>query len=246
MAIKLSTGASNKMLSMIGALKAFISGATLAYVDGGASPDSITDSGNGLISAGFSPNDLIWTKNATTPGNNLNGVAVTGVSAGALTIASGIVAGAEAFPANGCIIACKGGSLRDIFKDGILRLYTGTVPATADAAITGTKVLEITLNSVAFVPGAFDNGLEFGDAAAGVLAKVVAEVWSGVGIAPGGTVTHYRLCGNALDNDALSTALPRIQGTVGISGADLNMSSVSVVAGATTTIDTFSYSLTTA
>jgi len=245
MAIKLSTGCSNLMLSKIGALKAFLSGATLAYVDGGAGTDSITDSGNGLITAGFAPNDLIWTKNPTTGGNALSGVAVSAVSAGALTIPTGTVDTAEAFPAAGCVIACKGGSLRDLFKDGVLRVYTGTVPATADAAITGTKVLEITLNSNAFVAGAFDYGLEFGDAAAGVIAKVVAEVWSGVGLAPGGTATHYRLVGNASDTDALSTVLPRIQGTVGTSGADLNMSSVTVVTGATTTIDTFSYTLTT-
>lgn len=242
MALKLSTGLVNKLMGMQAIPKAFISGATLAYADNGASPDSITDSGNGLITAGFAPNDLLYTYNPTTPGNALAGVAAVSVAAGAITFATGTLAGSEAFPAAGCLVAAKGGSVRDIFQDGVLRIYSGSAPATADAAITGTKLVEITLSSGAWVAGAFANGLEFGAAAAGVIAKASGETWSGVGLADG-TATHYRFVGNASDADGVSTTLPRIQGTISTSGADLNMTSTAIVTSETTTISTFTYTL---
>jgi len=243
MALKLSSGLVTNMMGKVAALKAFLSGATLAYSDNGASPDTITHSGNGFISAGFAPGDLIWTKNPTTGGNALSGVALTAVEAGTITMATGTLAASEAFPEAGCVLSCTGGSLKDLFKDGVIRIYSGTIPATADAAITGTLLAEISVGSLAFTPGSFDNGLEFGDAVLGVIAKATGETWSGVASATG-TATHYRFVGNATDAGALSTVLPRIQGTVGVGTSyDLNISSTSITAAETVTISSFSYTL---
>jgi hypothetical protein len=243
MALKLSTGLVNKLMGMQAEVKAFISGTTLAYSDNGGSADTITDSGSGFITAGFAPGDLIYTYNPTTGGNKLSGVTLTAVTAGTLTFATGTLAASEAFPAAGCIVACKGGSLRDIFKDGVLRFFSGTAPATADAAITGTLLCQFTLSSGAFVAGAFDNGLELGDATAGVVNKASGEVWSGVALADG-SATHYRLVGNASDSNGSSTSLPRIQGTIAQSGGDINMpSGTTMTTGETTTIDSFSYTM---
>jgi hypothetical protein len=73
---------------------------------------------------------------------------------------------------------------------------------------------------------------------AGVISKEAA-VWSKPAIATG-TAAYFRLVRTTddLDNDTDFTDV-RLQGTVSTSGADLNMSSINFVSGATQTIDTF-------
>ncbi len=122
------------------------------------------------------------------------------------------------------------------FANGIIEVRTGTQPATADAAATGTLLGTITLNSGAFTPGTSTNGLTFASAAAGAVSK--SGVWSFNGIAAG-TAGYFRLKGNALDNDALSTTLPRLDGSIATSGADLNLSNVTIAIGAPSTVDSF-------
>jgi len=46
-----------------------------------------------------------------------------------------------------------GGSFKEAFEDAILEIYSGSQPATADAAATGTKLVEITLSGEAFTYG---------------------------------------------------------------------------------------------
>ncbi|MNQ55872.1 hypothetical protein D3C85_699770 [compost metagenome] len=64
----------------------------------------------------------------------------------------------------------------------------------------------------------------------GTVEKDAAQVWQGT-CAATGTAAFFRL---ALPADAgdLSTAAVRIQGTVGVAGKDLNISSVSLTAAA--------------
>jgi hypothetical protein len=235
------------MLGMVAIPKAVISegisGGNIAFVDGGAGEDSITDDGTGFVAAGFSIGDLIYVYGATTAGNNLAGVELTGVAAGAITFATATVAvGGEAAPATAHIIACKGGSLKDVFKDGILKIYSGSQPTNADTAASGTLLVSITLSSGAWVAGAFGNGLEFGTAASGSISKASGATWSGAAVASG-TAGWFRLYANATDAGGASTSLPRIDGSVGTSGADLNMSSTTITSGQTYTIDTFTITL---
>ena len=68
--------------------------------------------------------------------------------------------------------------------------------------------------------------------------KCADEVWSGLGVAAG-TASWFRLCANATDAGALSTVLPRIDGTVGVSGADATISNTQIVVDAPYTVDTF-------
>lgn len=124
------------------------------------------------------------------------------------------------------------------FANGIIEIRTGTQPATADAAATGTLLGTITLNSGAFTPGTATNGLTFASAAAGAVSK--SGVWSFNGIAAG-TAGWFRLKGNALDNDALSTTLPRLDGSIATSGADLNLSNIAISLGAPSTVDSFTW-----
>jgi len=247
MTLKLSTGMRDKLLGFQAVPKGVIYEAlhtsNIAYVDGGGSDDTITDDGSNFLTDGFAVNDLLYSYQSATPGNDLSGVVCTAAVAGTLSFATGTLAGAEGFDPETILMSFKGGSLKEVFMDGVLRIYSGSAPSTADAAVSGTLLCEITVSSGAFVHGTAANGLEFGDAASGVIAKASGETWSGVGIGGGGTAGYFRLVGNASDTGVLSTTLPRIQGTIGTSGADLNMTSTTITVGATYTIDTFQLTL---
>lgn len=110
-----------------------------------------------------------------------------------------------------------------------VKIYSGVAPATADAA-EGTLLVSIGSDNA-------DTHCHFLAAAvSGVLSKN-ADIWSGVAGATG-TASYFRLVVNT-DTGVLSTTEIRMQGTVGTSGADINMSAVSIVSGATQTIDTW-------
>ncbi len=125
---------------------------------------------------------------------------------------------------------------------GILYIYDGAQPASADAAVTGTLLAKITVGSGAFAFGSATNGLDFDSPADGVIEKAAAETWSGVGLADG-TAGWFRLMGNVSDAGGTSTTLARLDGSVGTSGADLNLGSVAIRTGATVTIDVFQFTL---
>ena len=124
------------------------------------------------------------------------------------------------------------------FANGIIEIYSGSQPVTADAAVSGTLLGIVTLNSGAFASGVATNGLTFAAAANGAVAK--SGVWSFNGIAVG-TAGWFRLKGNATDAGAISTVLPRLDGSIATSGADLNLSNISVAVGAPNTVDTFTF-----
>jgi len=247
MALRLSTATRNMMLGLEATIEAICAGSvqTLALVDGGESADTITRAAGSFVTDGFVGGHILKLFQATTGANDtaLTGARVASVAALTLTLDTGIVDTAEAFGVNTVLAAAKGGCLKDIFKNGVLYIYSGSQPATADAAASGTQLVKITESSGAWVAGAEANGLEFDDESAGTLVKCADETWSGAGLDTG-TAGWFRLCGNPADTPGLlSTTLPRIDGSIGTSGANLNMSSTSIVALATYTIDTFTFTL---
>jgi len=136
----------------------------------------------------------------------------------------------------GCRTALAGtNSLKTIFQGGLLDIYSGGQPASADYAETGTKLVRVTIGSVVWGTNA-TMGLTFGTASAGQLPKS-ASVWSGtVGVA--GVAGYFRLYGTG-GTAGTSVSENRIDGNVGVSGSDLVLANTSLVAGATLTIDTF-------
>lgn len=124
------------------------------------------------------------------------------------------------------------------FANGVIDIYSGTQPATADAAVTGTLLGRVTLNSGAFTAGTATNGLTFAAASGGAVSK--SGVWSFNGVAAG-TAGWFRLKANALDSDALSTTLPRLDGSIATSGADMNLSNIVIAIGAPSTVDSFTW-----
>jgi hypothetical protein len=126
------------------------------------------------------------------------------------------------------------GHLKNGIDGGVIRIYDGTVPATADAALSGNNLLCVISNNMA------GTGINMGTTpASGVLGKAAAETWKGL-IAITGTASFYRYSG-LTDAGASSTTEKRLQGTVAAAGGDLNFSSVAFVANASNTksVDTF-------
>ena len=246
MALRLSTGARDMMLGLQATISAVCSGSatTLTIVDGGAGADTITRASGSFITDGFVAGDKVTLSGATTGANDtaFTGALINTVAALTLTFDADVMDTAEAFAAATVLAAATGGSLKDIFRNGCLWIYSGSQPATADAAATGTQLVKITVGSGAFAHAAEANGLEFDDYSAGTLVKCADETWSGVGLAAG-TAGWFRFVANGTDALDVSTVLPRIDGSIGTSGANLNMSSTTIAVDATYTIDTFTFTL---
>ena len=238
MTLRLSTKLRNVMLGDANPTISIITANTIAFVDNGASPDTITDSGNGFITAGFVEGDTITVDG--TVSNDGTYTLTAAVVAGTLTVATGSLT-AESAGTVWSVSAAKGGSLRDALQNGVIRVYSGSQPATADTAFSGTLLFTVTVGSGAWVAGSEANGLELGVAASGEIEKD-SDTWSGVGVAAG-TAGWFRMMGNATDASGASTTLPRIDGSVGTSGADLNMSSTTIAISSTYTIDSFKFTL---
>lgn len=124
------------------------------------------------------------------------------------------------------------GSLKEVLDGGLIRIYSGAVPASADAALGGA-ILLCTLSA-----GGNGSPLHFeGTAPAGILSKSVSEVWMGNNSA-GGTPSFFRyvLVGDA--GDASSTAV-RLQGTAGALGSDMLISQLPLVSGSPLSFSVF-------
>ena len=130
----------------------------------------------------------------------------------------------------------------ECFINGVIYIYSGPQPVNADAAVQGSLLGKVTVGSGAFNFGAATNGLNWAASSGGVVTKN-SDVWSMVGLTPGGTAGWFRLMGNASDDLGSSTTLARLDGSVAQSGGDLNLSSTTIVTGASTTIDTFQFTL---
>lgn len=127
------------------------------------------------------------------------------------------------------------GSLKTILAGGLIKIYSGALPADADAAVTGTLLCTVSNNSTGV-------GINLAAAATnGVIPKLATEVWNGVNAAAG-TAAYFRHVA-AGDDGTLSTTQARIQGTVAVAGGDLNISDVNLAAGAAQGVDYYSVAL---
>ena len=109
-----------------------------------------------------------------------------------------------------------------LLNNGYLRIYNGSQPATADTALSGQTLLaELRFNATAF-----------GAASAGVATANAFTADSSANNS--GTASWFR----ALKSDGTS---PIFDGTVGTSGSNLNLSSVSIVAGGAVQVTGFTF-----
>ena len=117
-----------------------------------------------------------------------------------------------------------------------LKIYSGTEPLTADAALDGA-VLLVTISDAG---GA--GALTFETEAVGnVLEKASAQVWQGTNVASG-AATFCRL-ELAADTGGASTTEIRVQGDVGVAGKFLNLSSTALTSAAVQVVDYLSITM---
>lgn len=116
------------------------------------------------------------------------------------------------------------GSFAGALNGTVINVYSGTVPATADAALdSAVLLLTYSLN------GAGGGVSLEANAADGSIQKSASEVWQGT-IVASGTPTFFRMQ-QPSDNNASSLTANRLQGTVGLQETDLVVSSTTWTAG---------------
>lgn len=121
-------------------------------------------------------------------------------------------------------------SLHNIFLGGIVDLYDGVQPASADDPVVGTHIARITEGGGSWTAGSLTNGMVFDTPSAGVIALLNPTDFHIVALADG-TPTWFRIKGNTLDNNLLSTTLPRIDGAVStLVGSDFVVDTVPFMA----------------
>ena len=131
------------------------------------------------------------------------------------------------------------GSFKNQMDGSVLKIYAGDEPATADAAIGGATLL-CTISD-----DATGDGLTFATtAAAGVVTKTLAQIWRGINAATG-VATFFRF-EHSGDDQGASTTHRRVQGSIAVAGAELNLSNTSLTSAAPQLIDYLSVALPTA
>lgn len=126
--------------------------------------------------------------------------------------------------------------LKTALANGVLRLYSGAQPASADSAASGTLLAEITLDGGAFAHGSPTNGLNMDTPADGAISKPSGDVWTGLGLVAG-TTGWARFCGNPTDDAGASTTLSRIDYSVGKTTGDIHVSNINVEVGVPVGVD---------
>lgn len=114
----------------------------------------------------------------------------------------------------------------------VIKIYSGTAPNSADEALPVGAALLSTISV-----DDTGNGLSFGAPSGGQVTKSASEVWSGT-VVESGVASFFRMEA-ASDTGGASTTAVRIQGTIGLDGADMNFGTTNLVAGNLRQINVF-------
>ena len=107
-----------------------------------------------------------------------------------------------------------GTKIETLFQNGVLAIYSGTQPTSADAEESGTLLCVITRGGGTFTAGQPGNGLNFTyNSADHSIEKDPSEPWSGEVLA-NGTPGWFRFYDNSYTTGASTTA-KRFDGSVG-------------------------------
>ena len=123
------------------------------------------------------------------------------------------------------------GGFKGALNLGFIAILTGSQPTSPDNAATGTLLGTVSVNGGG-------TGLTFDAAVAGVLSKAAAETWRFTGLTDG-TAGWFRFYapGDTITNS--STTAARLDGAIGTSGAELNLTNLNITTGQVNTCDTF-------
>jgi hypothetical protein len=122
-------------------------------------------------------------------------------------------------------------TLATSLNSGLLRIYSGTEPATADTALSGNTLLaQLTFGATAFAAATASGADRI------ITANAITQDSSADA---DGTATFFRAT-----NTAGTTTI--YQGTVGTSGQQLNLTATNIVAGGVVSVSSLSITLPTA
>ncbi len=132
-----------------------------------------------------------------------------------------------------------GTSWKTLFDGGVIYVYTGTQPDTADEAVTGTLLGKVTINGGEWDAGLPTNGLTYVQNTI-YIQKTEVERWFLATIAAG-IAGWFRIVGNAMDVGSNDVTLPRVDGAIGTTDAPAEMiwDATGVLADTTYSIDSF-------
>jgi len=232
-----------------GSLKHFLNGAIMLLLDGTQPTDGdVTHACNTLNTitqaSGAHTAETLSTGTVTLTGGasgSVDSITVDGINimSGAVSYtasltdtATAVAANINAFISSPRYKAAAVGAVITISA----AVGTGAGPNTKVVSCTSTTITHTETDMASGVSAV--NGLTFGAAAAGALSK--SGTWSGTASATG-TPAWYRIVRKASEAAGASTAYLRMDGTVSLSGADLNLNPCTQTATVSQTIDTFSY-----
>lgn len=246
--IRLSTGARNALAQSLGLAGAFNKGSIRIY--SGTQPATADSAATGTLLGVVTISSGALTQETQASGT----ITVTGGSTSVATVTVGtfniIPDGAVAY--NTSVVQTASDLCDAINRNGI---YTASVSGAvvtikprpgvgaAHNALVVTSTGSVTATYANMSGGvAAVNGLVLATPSDGTIAKPVGAVWSFAGLAAG-TAGWFRFVGSFADAGATLTAAPwlvRLDGSVATSGADLNLSNITIAVAAPTTVDTFS------
>jgi len=231
MAILLSTCLANRIAGQ--PVSVTDAGSQIAFV---AATNTITTTENDFLTQGFRPGLAIEIENSSSNDMLCNIVSVA--SDGSSMVVDGSLSDEGAGAATPTITVKNGFSWLTTFRYSVLAVFSSPMPSSADVAETGTLLLKFTLNAGAHTPGTSTNGLEFEFNSAGQIKIKSGQTWQASGITDG-TAYYARLYDNAYitGDDSSNLVSPRIQGRVGTSGQDFDITSTSIVSGVLNTCD---------
>lgn len=128
------------------------------------------------------------------------------------------------------------GAIKDRYDGGVIRIFTGPQPDTAELPEQGTFLGEVTLNGVAH------NGLVF-QTDGPYLVKPAFAQWLLTSIA-NGTAGWFRCCADKNDGGGLSYSARRFDGAISDDPTDhpeLLLEVIAIVAGRSYSLDSFAY-----
>lgn len=125
--------------------------------------------------------------------------------------------------------------LQTLMQYGVIDIYTGAQPSTADAAPTGVRVASITRDGLPFSHGITSAGLFVASVEPGVLTK--SGRWVVKGRAEG-LAGWWRWKWNKYDDNTNTDTIPRIDGAVGV---DLVLANPNITAATEFDIDRFRF-----
>lgn len=129
-----------------------------------------------------------------------------------------------------------------IFDRGRILIYSGPQPDSADDAVQGVLLAQITAGGIAWQPNGGAGGLQF-ERSGAWCAKRADQVWRMV-VEETGAAGWFRLVGKDIDDGHGSFSSPRLDGVIGTGGAvDLTLESTALLAGASVPVQQFLYTI---